>query len=94
MPEPAALETASHETAQDQEIRERVKELTSQVLHRGQLDPEAVRNIVRAVIGGSPGNVSVSGPEARELFADTVRELDEALVKSRRKQSRRGPKER
>ena len=74
MPEPAGSET--------QEIRERVKELTSQVLHRGQLDPEAVRNIVRAVIGGSPGNVSVSGPEARELFADTVRELDEALVKS------------
>jgi hypothetical protein len=82
MPEPAALETASPVPAQDQEIRERVKELTSQVLQRGQLDPEAVRDIVRAVIGGSPGNVAVSGPEARELFADAVRELDEALVKS------------
>jgi len=34
------------------------------------------------VIGGSPGNVAVSGPEARELFAYAVRELDEALVKS------------
>ena len=82
MPEPAGSETASPATAQDQEIRERVKELTGQVLQRGRLDPEAVRDIVRAVIGGSPGNVAVSGPEARELFADTIRKLDEALVKS------------
>jgi hypothetical protein len=82
MPEPAALETASPVTAQDQEVRERVKELTSQVLQRGQLDPEAVRDIVRAVIGGSPGNVAVGGPEARELFADAIRKLDEALVMS------------
>ena len=82
MPEPAGLETASPVTAQDQEIRERVKELTGQVLQRGRLDPEAVRDIVRAMIGGSPGNVAVSGTEARELFADTIRKLDEALVKS------------
>jgi hypothetical protein len=82
MPEPAASETASRVTAQDQEIRERVKELTSQVLQRGQFDPEAVRDIVRAVIGGSPGNVVVSGTEARELFADAIRRLDEALVMS------------
>ena len=82
MPEPAGSETASPVTAQDQEIRERVKELTGQVLQRGRLDPEAVRDIVRAMIGGSPGNVTVSGTEARELFADTIRKLDEALVKS------------
>ena len=82
MPEPAGSETASPATAQDQEIRERVKELTGQVLQRGRLDPEAVRDIVRAMIGGSPGNVAVSGTEVRELFADTIRKLDEALVKS------------
>jgi len=82
MPEPAGSETASPVTAQDQEIRERVKELTGQVLQRGRLDPEAVRDIVRAMIGGSPGNVAVSGTEVRELFADTIRKLDEALVKS------------
>jgi hypothetical protein len=82
MPDPAGLETTSPVTTQDQEIRERVKELTGQVLQRGQLDPEAVRDIVRAMIGGSPGNVAVSGTEARELFADAIRKLDEALVKS------------
>ena len=82
MPDPAGLETASPVTPQDQEIRERVKELTGQVLQRGRLDPEAVRDIVRAMIGRSPGNAAVSGTEARGLFADAIRKLDDALVKS------------
>ena len=59
-----------------------VKGLTSQVLQQGPVDPEAVRDVVRAMIGRPPGNAAVSGAEARELFADGVRELDEALVKS------------
>jgi transposase len=62
--------------------RERVKGLTTQVLQQGRVDPEAVRDIVRAVIGQTPGNVAVSGLEHRELFADRVRILDEALVRS------------
>jgi hypothetical protein len=82
MPELTTSDAASPGTAQDQGIRERAKELTSQILQQGRLDPEAVRDIVRAVIGGSPGNVAVSGTEARELFADAVRKLDEALVRS------------
>jgi hypothetical protein len=82
MPEPTTWDAASPGTVQDQGIRERAKELTSQVLQQGRLDPDAVRDIVRAVIGGSPGSVAVSGTEARELFADAVRELDEALVRS------------
>src|SRR5260370_35517338 len=63
-------------------IRQRVKGLTSQVLQQGRVDPEAVRDVVRAVIGQTPGKAAVSGAEARELFADAVRGLDEALVKS------------
>jgi hypothetical protein len=83
MPEPttSAGDAASHET-EDQAIRQRVKGLTSQVLQQGRVDPEAVRDIVRAVMGRTPGNVAVSGAEARELFADAVKALDEALVKS------------
>jgi hypothetical protein len=68
--------------SEDQTIRERVKGLTSQVLQQGRLDPDAVRDIVRTVIGATPGNAAVSAAEARERFADAVRELDEALVKS------------
>jgi hypothetical protein len=68
--------------AEDQLIRERVKGLTSQVLQRGRVDPDAVREIVRAVIGGTPGNTVVNGADARDMFVDAVRGLDEALVKS------------
>jgi hypothetical protein len=69
-------------TAEDQDIRERVKGLTSQVLQRGRVDPDAVKEIVRAVMGGTPGTPAAIGTDAREVFAETVRELDEALVKS------------
>jgi hypothetical protein len=84
MPDPTTSDTASPAAAQDQGIRERVQALTSEVLQRGRLDPEAVKDVVRAVIGGSPDNAAVTGPQARELFADAVRKLDEALVKSAR----------
>src|SRR5215475_11768613 len=67
---------------EDQAIRERVKGLTSQVLQQGRVDPDAVRDVVRAVIGRTPGSAAVSGAEARELFANAVRGLDEALMKS------------
>jgi len=82
MPGPTTSDTVSSATTEDQSIRERVKGLTSQVLQQGRVDPEAVRDIVRAVIGGTSANTAVSGAEARELFADAVSELDAALVKS------------
>ena len=56
--------------------------MTSQALQQGRIDPEAVRDIARAVIGGTADNKAMSGAEARELFADAVRKLDEALMKS------------
>src|SRR6266699_3130038 len=82
MPEPTTSEAASPVTTEDQVIRERVKGLTTKALQEGRIDPEAVRDIARAVIGGTAGNMAISGAETRELFADTVRKLDEALVKS------------
>src|SRR6266702_5064407 len=83
MPEPTtSAGDAAPPVTDDQAIRQRVKGLTSQVLQQGRVDPEAVRDLVRAVIGRTPGNTAVSGVDARELFADAVRGLDEALVKS------------
>lgn len=81
MPEPTTSDAASSIRTEDQTIRERVKGLTSQALQEGRIDPEAVRDVARAVIGGAD-NVAVSGAETRELFADLVRGLDEALTKS------------
>jgi hypothetical protein len=83
MPEPTtSAADAAPDAVEDPPIRERVKELTSQVLHQGRVDPEAVRDVVSAVLGRSSGTTVVSGPKARELFADAVRQLDDALVKS------------
>jgi hypothetical protein len=84
MPEPTTADAASTVPTEDQMIRERVKGLTSQALQEGRIDPEAVRDIARAVIGGTPGNMGMSGVETRELFVESVRKLDEALVKSAR----------
>src|SRR5215510_435219 len=82
MPETTSAGDAAPPETEDQAIRQRVKGLTSQVLQQGRVDPEAVRDVVRAVIGRTPGNAAVIGAEARELFANAVRGLDEALVKS------------
>jgi hypothetical protein len=68
---------------EERAIRERVRELTTQVLQQGRVDTEAVRDVVRAVTGQSPGGTGTTAAgEARELFADTVRALDEALMRS------------
>ena len=82
MNQPTASDAASAATAEDQEIRERVKGLTNQVLQQGRVDPDAVREIVRAVVGGTPGTPAASDTDAREMFAEAVRTLDEALVNS------------
>lgn len=83
MPEPTtSAADAAPAAAEDQPIRERVKELTSQVLQQGRVDPEAVRDVVSTVLGRAPSTTFVSGDKARELFADAVRQLDDALVKS------------
>jgi hypothetical protein len=69
MPEPTT--SAGDDTPaviEDQAIRQRVKGLTSQVLQEGRVDPDAVRDVVRAMIGGTPGNAAAGGAEARELF--------------------------
>jgi len=81
MPKPNTSDAASPVTPEDQVIRERVKGLTSQALQRGRIDPEAVRDIVRTVMGGAPDS-KAAGVQARDLFVDAVRKLDEALVKS------------
>jgi len=82
MPEPTTSDAAPPGATEDQAIRERVKGLTSQVLQQGRIDPEAVRDVVRAVIGAAPADMAVGGAEGRELFANAVRKLDEALMNS------------
>jgi hypothetical protein len=83
MPELTTSATdAAPAVAEDQPIRERVKKLTSQVLQQGRVDPEAVREVASAVFGRAPGAAAMTGAQAREFFAEAVRQLDDALVKS------------
>ena len=83
MPEPTATaRDAAPPVTEDQAIRQRVKELTSQVLQQGRMDPDAVRDVVRAMIGRTPSETAASAGDTRDLFAAAVRELDEALMKS------------
>ena len=82
MPEPTTSDAAPPGATEDQAIRERVKGLTSQVLQQGRIDPQAVRDVVRAVIGAAPADMAASGAEGRELFANAVQKLDEALMNS------------
>ena len=52
MPEPTSTRGVSPPIPdEDLAIRERARELTSQVLQRGRVDTDALRDIVRAIIG-------------------------------------------
>ena len=82
MPEPTTSTDPVPPVTEDEAIRQRVKGLTSQVLQQGRLDPEAVRDVVRTVIGRTPDKTGVRGADAEELLADAARELDDALMKS------------
>ena len=75
LPETSAAE-------EDQAVRERVRALMSQVLQHGKIDPEAVKEVMRAITGAAPSG-AISTPDASGMeFADAVRRLDAALVAS------------
>ncbi len=83
MPEPTTSAADATATAtEEQPLRERVKELTSQVLQQGRVDPDAVRDVVNVFLGRSPGSPAEIGTKGQELVADAVRQLDDALVSS------------
>jgi len=84
MPSEAASTGPAETSAaqQDQAIRERVRALMSRLLQEGQIDPEGVKEVMRAVTGGAlPGTPPTDNTPGME-FADAVRRLDAALVVS------------
>jgi len=62
----------------EQAIREKVRELTSQMLSGGLLDTEGVKEVVRTLSGGAAQAAPASAPD-RGAFAETIRGLDAAL---------------
>jgi hypothetical protein len=67
---------------EDQAIRERVRVLMSQILRQGQIDPEGVKEVMRAVTGGALSGTAPTADASGTEFADAVRRLDAALVVS------------
>src|SRR3982751_748043 len=67
---------------EDQAIRDQVRAMTSQVLQQGRVDPDALREVVRTLAGQPASPAAPSKAEAREGFAEAVRDLDDALQKS------------
>ena len=59
--EPAG-EVAPPAVDEDQAIRKRVQELTSQVLQQGHIDTEGVRDVVRAMTGFGAANRKWQAP--------------------------------
>jgi hypothetical protein len=83
MPSEAAS-TGPPETSpakEDQAIRERVRVLMGQILRQGQIDPEGVKEVMRAVTGSALSGTAPADASGME-FADAVRRLDAALVAS------------
>jgi hypothetical protein len=80
-PTPPVGNADSSMPAEDQAIRERVRELTAQVLAGGKLDTEGIKEIVRAMSGGAI-KPRLDSTQAREAFAEALRGLDQALQTS------------
>ncbi|MGH8624935.1 MAG: DUF6781 family protein, partial [Gammaproteobacteria bacterium] len=69
-------------TGENQAIRERVRELTSELLQRRRLDTEGIMEVMRAMAGSAAFEAGIPGAEARQALADEIKELDQALLKS------------
>jgi hypothetical protein len=67
---------------EDQAIRERVRLLMSQLLRHDQIDPEGVKEVMRAVTGVAPSATTPTADASETEFAVAVRRLDAALVVS------------
>lgn len=80
-PTPPVGNADSSMPAEEQAIRERVRELTAQLLAGGKLDTEGVKEVVRAMSGGAI-KPPLDSTQAREAFTDAVRGLDLALQTS------------
>jgi hypothetical protein len=77
-----AASTSAPETSaaeEDQAIRERVRVLTSQILRQGQIDPEGVKEVMRAVTASAPSTTTPTSDASGLEFSVAVRRLDAAI---------------
>ena len=80
-PTPPGGNADSPAQADEQAIRERVRQLTAQLLAGEQLDTEGVKEVVRAMSGGAI-KPPLDTAQAREGFVEALRGFDQALQAS------------
>jgi len=66
----------------EQALRERVRQMTAQMLSGGRLDTEGVTEVVRAMSGGGASKPALDNAQAREAFAESLRLMNAALQSS------------
>ncbi|MCG6876238.1 MAG: hypothetical protein LJE97_14220 [Betaproteobacteria bacterium] len=84
MADPTAREGGAGSAAQGEEqaLRDRMRQLTAEMMTSGHLDSEGVKEVMRAMGGGAAFQPPLDSPEARAAFADAVSALDQALQQS------------
>lgn len=75
-------QTGREEAPSDEQIRERMRELTSKMLRGEQIDPRGVEDVVRTMAGGRDQAPEEAPPEARQALLDALESLDDALMRS------------
>ena len=79
-PTSSAGDTVRPTTDEDQEIRGRVRELTSQLFQQGRINSQDMQDVMRAVTGAAARDTGLRDAEARQAFADFVKGLAAALA--------------
>jgi len=63
-------------------IRAKVRKITLDALHRGMLDAQETRRVVRSVMQGASQGVSKAGGKTKHALGEALAGMDEALAKS------------
>ena len=63
-------------------IRARVRKITLDALHRGKLDAQETRRVMRSVMQGASLGASKTGVRTKEILGEALAGMDEALAKS------------
>jgi len=74
--------TDSATQSEQDALRNRMRELTAEMMTTGRLDSQGVKEVMHALGGGAAFQPPMDSPEARAAFADAVRGLDDALQQS------------
>ena len=75
-------DAAGDDPQHDAEVREKAREITSQVLSGSRVDPEGVKEVVRAMTPGLESGAGQQPADVRQALADALKGLDESLMES------------